>query len=220
MKARHPCSFLILPMILSLWRLHQLCRRWLTQRNKVPWNPHLNPPNRRRPIGPARSILLVVTGGKSSDGAAVWEHGGADRCAAAADWIGAAAGKRIGRNQGKTERCRRNRFKIRQLLVFLYPEGARLAPSWAAGVAWHGKDEKKYERTRLGVGCLASRMPKSKSQNNSKLPIPRRGDADGNQASLAYRRWRSCCHPFSNRVRSTSRTGSDGISVERAGHLR
>jgi len=32
---------------------------------------------------------------------AVWEHGGADRCAAAADWIGAAAGKRIGRNQGR-----------------------------------------------------------------------------------------------------------------------
>ena len=67
----------------------------------MPWNPHLNPPNGRRPIGPARSILLVVTGGKSSDEAAVWEHGGADRCAAAADWIGAAAAKRIGRNQGR-----------------------------------------------------------------------------------------------------------------------
>jgi len=27
-------------------------------------------------------------------------------------------------------------------------------------------------------------------------------------------------NPFSNRVRSTSRTASDGISAERAGHLR
>jgi Transposase DDE domain group 1 len=34
---------------------------------------------------PENSILLVVTGGKSSDEAAVWEYGGADRCAAAAD---------------------------------------------------------------------------------------------------------------------------------------
>ena len=100
------------------------------------------PRENRRPIGQARSILLVVTGGKSSDEAAVWEYGGADRCAAAADWIGAAAGKRICRNQGKTERYWRNRFKIRVLVVFLYPEAARLASSWAAGVAQHEMGEK------------------------------------------------------------------------------
>jgi len=52
------------------------------------------PRENRRPIGRARSILLVVTGGKSPDEAAVWEYGWADRCTAAADWIGAAVGKR------------------------------------------------------------------------------------------------------------------------------
>src|ERR1700731_376862 len=78
-----------------------------------------------------------------------------------------------------------------------------------------GKDEKKYERMRLGVGCLAARKARRKYWNNSELLIPRRGDADGNQASLAYRRRRSCRHPSSNRAHSTSRRGSDDIGVER-----
>ncbi len=105
-----------------------------------------------RPIGQARSILLVVTGGKSPDEAAVWEYGWADRCTAAADWIGAAVGKRTWRNQEKTEKGGRNRFKISQLLVFLNPEGARLLPSWAAGFARDGKYEKtvQYEDA---IGC-------------------------------------------------------------------
>ena len=216
MKPRHPCSFLILPMIVApASALPQMANS--TQQGALE-----SASQSSKWAAADWSSTLDTIGSnwrKSSDEATVRECGGADRCAAAADWIGAATAKRIGRNQGKTERCRRNRFKIRQFLVFQNLGGARLAPSWAAGVARHGKDEKKHERMRLGVGCLASRMPKWKSQNNSKLPIPRRGDADGNQASLAYRRWRSCCHPFSNRVRSTSRTGSDGISVERASHL-
>src|SRR5882762_6880563 len=83
-----------------------------------------------------------------------------------------------------------------------------------------GKDEKKYERMRLGVGCLAAWMSKWKYQDNFELLIPGRGDADANQASLAYRSRRSCCRPPSNRLGSTSRGSSDSIGVERAGHLR
>jgi hypothetical protein len=41
------------------------------------------------PIGQVRSMLLIVTDGKSSDEAAVREYGGADRCAATAELIGA-----------------------------------------------------------------------------------------------------------------------------------
>ena len=36
----------------------------------------------RRPIDQARSIILVVPGGESSDAAVVWGHGAADRSAA------------------------------------------------------------------------------------------------------------------------------------------
>ena len=35
-----------------------------------------------------------------------------------------------------------------------------------------GKSEKKHQPTRLGVVCLQSRMPKWRSRNNSKLPVP------------------------------------------------
>ena len=35
-----------------------------------------------------------------------------------------------------------NRMKMRQFLVFPYPEEVGLAPSWAAGVVRDGKDEK------------------------------------------------------------------------------
>jgi hypothetical protein len=34
------------------------------------------------------------------------------------------------------------------------------------------KDEKEYERKRLGVVWLPSRMPARKFQNNSKVPTP------------------------------------------------
>jgi hypothetical protein len=40
------------------------------------------------------------------------------------------------------ERCLRNRLKMRQFLVFPYPEEAALAPSWHAGVARDGKDNR------------------------------------------------------------------------------
>jgi hypothetical protein len=75
----------------------------------------------RRPVGQARPVLLVVTGGKPSDAAAFWKHASADR--RAADWIGAAASKRMGRKQGEPESCPKNRFKIRRFLVFCAGRG-------------------------------------------------------------------------------------------------
>ena len=50
-----------------------------------------------------------------------------------------------------TERCLRNRFKVRQFLVFLYPEEAGLAPSRSAGVVRDGKG--KRAAPPEAVGC-------------------------------------------------------------------
>ena len=43
-------------------------------------------------------------------------------------------------------------MKMRQFLVFPYPEEAGLAPSWAAGVVRDGKDEKTVPTE--AVGCI------------------------------------------------------------------
>ena len=41
-------------------------------------------------------------------------------------------------------------MKMRQLLVFPYPEEAGLAPSWAAGIVRDGKDEKTVPTEAVG----------------------------------------------------------------------
>ena len=43
-------------------------------------------------------------------------------------------------------------MKMRQFLVFPYPEEVGLAPSWAAGVVRDGKDEKMVPTE--AVGCM------------------------------------------------------------------
>jgi hypothetical protein len=54
-------------------------------------------------------------------------HGTADRCITLADWIGAAASKRVESGRG-TRMCLGNRFRIGQFLLFLFSERARQAP--------------------------------------------------------------------------------------------
>ena len=49
-------------------------------------------------------------------------------------------------------RCLRNRLEMRQFPVFAYPEEGGLAPSWPAGVAREGKDEKTAPTE--AVGCM------------------------------------------------------------------
>jgi hypothetical protein len=60
-------------------------------------------------------------------------------------------GNRSGQRREGMERCMRDRLKLRQFLVSPYPEEAGLSPSWAAGVARGGKDE-KMSRTEA-IGC-------------------------------------------------------------------
>jgi hypothetical protein len=50
---------------------------------------------------------------------------------------------------------------MRQLLVFPHPEGAGLAPSWPAGVARDGKNEKTVATEAIGsilAGDLEGKM--------------------------------------------------------------
>jgi hypothetical protein len=53
----------------------------------------------RRPVGQVRPLLLAAVSREPSNKAFVWKHGSADR--GAADGIGAAAAKQIGRNREK-----------------------------------------------------------------------------------------------------------------------
>jgi hypothetical protein len=46
--------------------------------------------------------------------------------------------------------CLRNCFKIRQFLVFLYPEGAGLALSWAGDSLGNEKDEEEAPTEAVG----------------------------------------------------------------------
>ena len=55
-------------------------------------------------------------------------------------------------------------LEIRHFLVFHYPQEARLAPSWAAGVAGEGLGVKKrLQPSRLGVQWKAVRTQNGNS---------------------------------------------------------
>ena len=55
-------------------------------------------------------------------------------------------------------------LEMRHFLVFHYPEEARLAPSWAAGVAGEGLGVKKrLQPSRLGVQCKLARTQNGNS---------------------------------------------------------
>lgn len=74
-----------------------------------------------RTVDEARAVLLVLlvdTGRGASDVAALWKHAVADGRAAVADRMAVVEGRR------GTEKCSRNRLKIRRFLVFLCPERA------------------------------------------------------------------------------------------------
>jgi hypothetical protein len=64
--------------------------------------------------------------------------------------VGDHQGSGVGVDRGLFEGRSSVELTFRQLPVFLYLEGARLARSEAAGVARHGKDEEEYERMPFG----------------------------------------------------------------------
>ena len=51
-------------------------------------------------------------------------------------------------------------MKMRPFLGFPYPEEAGLAPLWASGVAWDGKDEKTAPTEAVGCILTAGREGK------------------------------------------------------------
>src|ERR1035437_9882787 len=78
-----------------------------------------------------------------------------------------AKGNQTGRRREGRERCPRNRLKLKQFLVFPYPEETGLAPSCPAGVARNRKDEKTAQRRRRGVYWLVAGKAKWKSWLNA-----------------------------------------------------